>query len=262
MDFQAILDKTVIIAQQAGAIPRAYFSRPFQQFMKGDKDIVTDADRDTEGFLFDALKKAFPDIGIVGEEGSDYLPDAEYRWYIDPIDGTTNFAHRLPHFSVSIGLADWDNVPLLGVIYDPMRDECFAARHGGGATMNGHAIAVSEVDSLEAAVISTGFPYDRRSNSHNLYEVFQKMSLEAQSVRDIGSSALDFCWTAIGRLDGYWEGSLNRWDCYAGIVILEEAGGKVTDYHGGVDGLRAEKIATVASNGRIHGRMLELINSD
>jgi len=262
MDFEPILDKTITIAQEAGAIPRAYFSRPFQQFMKGEKDIVTDADRDTEAFLYDALKKAFPDFGIVGEEGTDYLPEANYRWYIDPIDGTTNFAHRLPHFSVSLGLANADNIPVLGVIFDPMRDECFAAFMRGGATMNGAPIAVSEVESVEAAVISTGFPYDRRTNPRDLHEVFTRFSMEAQSVRDLGSSALDFAWTAMGRLDGYWEVSINRWDCYAGIIILEEAGGKATGYDGSKEPLRREKIATVASNGRIHERMLELIHAE
>ena len=261
MDFQSVLDKTIIIARQAGAIPRAYYSRPFQQFMKGDKDIVTDADRETEAFLFDALKKTFPEFGIVGEEGADYLPDADYRWYIDPIDGTTNFAHRLPHFSVSLGLADKDNVPVLGVIHDPMRDECFAAYRGGGATMNERPIIVSETDSLANAVVSVGFPYARRENSRGLYEVFSHMSQEAQAVRDLGSSALDFCWTAMGRLDGYFEASINRWDCYAGIVILEEAGGKATDYQGGTGGLRGEKIAAVASNGRIHDQMLAIIQA-
>lgn len=263
MDFKTMLDAVALMARQAGEISRSYQRNPvFQSDFKGEYDLVTNADREAEAFLVEMLKRTFPQIGIIGEEGSNYVPSgADYVWFIDPIDGTNNFAHRLPHFSVSIGLASAEGVPQLGVIYDPMRDECFTGWRGGGAFMNGQPIQVSETKEIHRASFSTGFPYGRDAHFMKSVQAVNDMLMVAQGVRVLGSGALDLAYVACGRLDGYWENTLSRWDCCAGMVILEEAGGKVTDYTGGGIMLRSEKVELLASNGHLHDSIREILQN-
>ncbi|MFP4320974.1 MAG: inositol monophosphatase family protein, partial [Anaerolineales bacterium] len=259
-----ILHEGVIkIAREAGKTPRAAFTRPREQDYKGEIDLVTQADRDTEERIHAILKRAYPHYGIIAEEGHNYTPDGAepaYQWFVDPIDGTTNFAHRVPHFSISIALTDKDLKPLLGVVYDPMRDECFSAYEGGGAFLNGERLEVSTVHTLKGALLATGFPYDRHHSAENNLPEFNAFLKRAQGVRRMGSAALDLAYVAAGRLDGYWEQKLSQWDCYAGIMLVREAGGQCTDYHGSEDGLRAKSVQLIASNGLIQNAMQAVIH--
>ena len=260
MNFQKTLETAESIARQAGAIIREYYHRSVQVDFKSELDLVTDADRAVETYLLDALREAFPEIGIVGEEGGAYAPEnASYAWYIDPIDGTTNFAHRMPHCAVSLGLADTNMNPALGVVYNPIHDDCFAGYTGGGASLNGKPIHVSDTSMLNRAMFTTGFPYDRNTAEENNKREWMAMLLHTQAVRCLGSAALDLAYVAAGWMDGYWEQKLNRWDCFAGIVLVREAGGIVTDYAGGDAGLHLSQVQLVATNGHIQGETLRVI---
>jgi len=254
MDLQHITNQVQAIIREAGAIVRDYYRKPVTQHNKGTIDLVTDADRATEAFLADALEKAFPDIAIVGEEGTGYMPDgATHQWYVDPIDGTTNFAHKLPHFSVSIALATMDNTPLVGVIYQPITDECFYAYQGGGAFMNDTPLQVTATSTLDTALLATGFPYDRFTSEENNLKEFSAMMLQIQGGRRLGSAALDLAYVAAGRVDGYWEQKVNTWDVFAGIVLVQEAGGIVTNYDNTPVNLHTDgKLRIVASNPTLH----------
>jgi myo-inositol-1(or 4)-monophosphatase len=258
MNYQEILTTIEQLARDAGAILKKHFEQPRQHMLKGDVDLVTDADREAEDLILNALKEQFPDDGIVGEEGGSYNPGKgarDYYWYIDPLDGTTNFAHRFPHFCVSIALTGIDRTPILGVVYDPIRDECFKAYAGGGATLNNQPIQVSDVEPLANALVVTGFPYDRRTSPDNNVKEARDMIVRAQGFRRTGSAALDLCYLAAGRVDGYWEQKLHLWDCLAGIVIVQEAGGTVTDYRGKMDLVYQKRPQVLATNGRIHQEM-------
>jgi myo-inositol-1(or 4)-monophosphatase len=196
---------------------------------------VTEADGKSEEFIVGALSAAFPDHHIIGEEGGGYGPaleDTPHHWYVDPLDATTNFAHRLPHFAVSLALSDPDLHPLLGVVYDPMRDECFKGIRGQGAMLNGRPLQVSKVSDLAQALVVTGFPYDRWTAEDNNTRRFADFVVRTQGVRRIGSAALDLCYVAAGRCDVYWEKGPKPWDVQAGILLVEEAGGTVTDFAG------------------------------
>lgn len=255
MDFKATLEKTVEIARGAGGRLREHFSKPQQIDHKGDVDLVTEADTDTEKYIVDALKEAFPKYSIIGEEGGAYSPGggaSDYYWYVDPLDGTTNFAHRLPQFSVSIALAGIDRRPVLGVVYNPIMDEMFTAYQDGGAHLNNVAIKVSQVNELSNALIATGFPYDRRTSAENNLKEFEAMLKRAQGMRRLGSAALDLAFVACGRLDGYWEQKLHLWDCLAGIILVTEAGGQITDFRGGDSHVYEQRPQVLASNGHIH----------
>ena len=191
------------LAHRAGALLRDAAQRPRHIDYKGVINLVTESDRASEALIVGELRSAYPDHGIVGEEGSSVTPTGEgYRWHVDPLDGTTNFAHGIPHFSVSIGLSDPNGVPLLGLVYDPMRDECFSAIKGQGATLNDKTIHVSVETELIRCVLSTGFPYDRSTNPDNNTTEWFNFLMRAQTVSRMGSAALDLCYVAAGRFDG------------------------------------------------------------
>ncbi len=261
IDLSAALTIAEDCALRAGALLREALQRPRQVDYKGVVNLVTQADRESEALIKARLLAVYPDHHIVGEEGGGVGAPAEqaaYRWYIDPLDGTTNFAHGIPIFTVSIALAGPDGLPLVGVVYDPNRDERFLAVRGRGVTLNGRPIHVSTVAALEQANLATGFPYDRWTNPDNNTEEWLNFLLRAQAVSRIGSAALELAYVAAGRLDGYWEQRVNPWDVMAGLLCVTEAGGRISDYHGQTEGVHQGR-EVVASNGLIHDRMLTVI---
>jgi myo-inositol-1(or 4)-monophosphatase len=250
-----------VLAREAGAKLRDFLAQGVATEYKGDVDLVTIADRTVEAFLQTGLGSAFPEHGIYGEEGTRDRLQAEYRWYIDPLDGTTNFAHGFPHFCVSMGLehrpaglaAEEDGPIVAGIVYDPMRDEMFEAERGKGARLNGRPIRVSQVGELGEALVATGFPSRKRHENPNIH-FYQEFTLRSHGVRRAGSAALDLAYTACGRFDAYWEFNLNPWDTAAGFLLVEEAGGKVTGFDGAYRRLDSREI--LASNGLLHEEML------
>jgi myo-inositol-1(or 4)-monophosphatase len=223
------------------------------------QDLVTEVDTALEEQIVTRLRAAFPAIGVYGEEGSRVEGESGLTWQIDPIDGTTNFTHGMSPWAVSIGLRDAGG-PLLGVIFDPMRDEMFGAMRGAGAALNGAPIHVSGTADLRDALLSTGFPSDRHTARDNNVPAFAAFSRRAGSVRRLGAATLDLAYLAAGRLDGYWEMRAHAWDVCAGLVLVAEAGGRVTDYAGGPPGERVyagEHL--VASNGYVHDEMLAVL---
>jgi myo-inositol-1(or 4)-monophosphatase len=253
------------IIRGAGAIVMEHFARPVATSSKSSRiDIVTEADKESEAFIVAELVKRFPGHHIVGEEGGGQgaaAASAEYHWFVDPIDGTVNFASKLPHFCISIALATADRRPLLGMVYDPTRNELFAATSGGGAMLNGRPIRVTQTAELVDAVITSGFPYDKHTNPDNNLKEWAAMVVKIRGERRLGSAALDLCYVGAGRLDGYWEKDLKPYDVMAGMLVAREAGGRVTDYAGGEFPQREDRGRYVASNGVIHAEMLRVLAS-
>ena len=249
------------IAREAGARLREFYSQGVETEYKGDVDLVTVADRAVEKLIRTRLAEAFPEHGIYGEEGTRDRLDREFRWYVDPLDGTTNFAHGFPQFAVSLGLEHRpaaiqpgeDGTLVAGVIYDPLRDELFAAERGRGAQLNGRPMHVSRTGNLGEALLATGFPSRKRHASPNIH-FYQEFTLRSHGVRRAGSAALDLAYVACGRIDGFWEFNLNPWDTAAGILLVEEAGGRVTDYAG--QHYRLSSYEILASNGPIHQELM------
>jgi myo-inositol-1(or 4)-monophosphatase len=222
------------MARQAGEILRAGFGKPHQVEYKGIFDPVTEMDRRSETFLLEQIKISFPGHTIITEE-SGYLPGEDaHCWYIDPLDGTSNYAHNLPIFCVSIAYTLNGRV-MQGVIYDPMQDECFSAGRGEGAWLNGNQIHVSGTNDLNKSLLATGFPYDIQTNPDNNLDNFSYFTMHTEAVRRLGSAALDLAYVAAGRLEGYWETGIYAWDIAAGALMVEEAGGLVTDLEGNPD---------------------------
>jgi myo-inositol-1(or 4)-monophosphatase len=242
------------IAREAGALLMSYFDRHIKIEYKGDVDLVTAADRASEKLIAERLHARWPQHGIVGEEGTRTDTDAEFRWYVDPLDGTTNFAHGYPVFCVSIALARRDNELVVGVLYDPTRNEVFAAERGKGATLNGNLIHVSKTTSLAESILGTGFPSHKRHKNPNIH-FYQQITLRSHGVRRAGSAALDLANVAAGRFDGFWEFNLNPWDTAAGVLIVQEAGGKVTRFDG--TPFRLDSREVLATNGLIHGEVID-----
>lgn len=251
------------IAREAGARLREFFAQGVATEYKGDVDVVTVADRTVEKLIRTRLGEAFPHHGIYGEEGTRERLDQEFRWYVDPLDGTTNFAHGLPHFSVSLGLerrapglrADDDGTVVAAVIYNPMLDELFAAERGRGATVDGRPIHVSRIPDLGESLVATGFPSRKRHDSPNIH-FYQEFTLRSHGVRRAGSAALDLAYVACGRLEAFWEFQLNPWDTAAGFLLVEEAGGRISDFSGGPFQLDSREV--LASNGLIHQELVTL----
>lgn len=244
------------IARDAGEILRDRFGQPHEVRYKGTIDLVTEADRAAEDLIADRLRTVCPEHDLLCEEGSvGATLGGTYCWVVDPLDGTTNFAHGLPTFAISIALED-AGVPVVGVVYDPMRDELFVARKGGGATLNDKPMVVSAVDQLIASILVTGFSYDFARRAQQA-EVWRDFLTRVQAIRQTGSAALTLCYIAAGRLDGYWERGLSPWDVAAGALIVTEAGGTVTDMRGGP--FRSSDREILASNGRLHGKLLYVI---
>jgi myo-inositol-1(or 4)-monophosphatase len=242
------------IVRQAGAILLEGYGNVHHIQQKGVIDLVTEFDKRSEELIISSIQQKFPDYAILAEESGHHYTISDYQWVIDPLDGTTNFAHGIPIFSVSIGLLK-NNSPVLGVVYDPLRNEMFSAELGRGATLNNHPIYISSRTELGQAVISTGFPYDVRTNPQNNFAQFVQFQLRTQAVRHLGSAALDCAWTAMGRLDGYWEFGVKPWDIVAGALIVREAGGRVTTAGGDENFLANETI--LVSNSLLHEQMLQ-----
>jgi myo-inositol-1(or 4)-monophosphatase len=244
------------IARRSGALLMEYFARGVKTEYKGvgTVDVVTEADRASEKLIFESLRATFPNHGIVGEEGSRSESKGACLWYVDPLDGTTNFAHGFPVFCVSLGLVRNGEV-IAGVIFDPTRNELFAAESGSGATLNGESIHVSKVARLGESLLGTGFPSKKRHLNPNIH-FYHQLTLKSHGLRRPGSAALDLTCVAAGRYDGYWEFNLNPWDTSAGVLLVEEAGGKLTH----IDGTKFEVAASrdvLATNGLIHRELMD-----
>jgi len=240
------------IAREAGALLMQYFDQHIKIEYKGEADLVTIADRKSEALIRERIRARWPDHDVLGEEEGLRDTGSEYRWYVDPLDGTTNFAHGFPVFCVSMGLEHRGNM-IAGLCFDPTRDEMFSAERGKGALLNDRPIQVSKVSRLAESLVATGFPSHKRHKNPNIF-FYHQITLHTHGVRRAGSAALDLCSVACGRFDGFWEFNLNPWDTAAGVLVLEEAGGRVSDFHGGPFQLNSRE--TLASNGLIHDALL------
>ncbi len=250
-DFLAI---AVEIARDAGSLLLPYFDRRVRVEYKGDVDLVTEADRASERLIVERLRARFGDHAIVAEEGGERPGGSAYCWYVDPLDGTTNFAHGFPVWCISIGL-ERSGEMIAGVVYDPVRNELFTAEKGAGAFLNNRAIRVSAIGGLAESLLATGFPSHRRHRNPNIH-FYHQMNMRSHGVRRAGAAALDLCYVACGRVDGYWEFNLNPWDMAAGMVLVKEAGGRVTDVRGGAHWVSSDSI--LASNGLVHAELLQI----
>jgi myo-inositol-1(or 4)-monophosphatase len=248
------LEVAIETAREAGAILRHEFDRPKQISYKGEVDIVTESDRRSEALIIARLRKHFPDHAIIAEEGGGGGVGAKYCWHVDPLDGTTNFAHGYPCFAVSIGLAE-DGQPVAGAVFNPVSEELFTAARGEGAYLNGKPIRVSAIEKLATSLVATGFPTHHRKRSANI-NYYWEYTLRSHGVRRDGSAALDLCSVACGRFDAFWEFGLKSWDTAAGVLLVQEAGGKVSDLSGGPYRLGGPQM--LASNGRIDGEMQDV----
>jgi myo-inositol-1(or 4)-monophosphatase len=243
-------------AREAGGLLRDNVDKRGEVMFKGVVDLVTHFDKRSQDMIFRRLSAEFPGHGFLAEEGLSRAGESDHRWIIDPIDGTTNFAHTYPVFCVSIALEQKGAV-VIGVVYDPMRDELFEAIRGRGAFLNGACIRVSDISELGKALLATGFPYDVRTSSFNNVREFNAFIVRAQAIRRCGSAALDLCYVACGRFDGFWELKLMPWDVAAGALIVEEAGGKVSDFEGRTFDPFNQR--ALASNGLIHEEMSKVL---
>ena len=240
------------IAREAGELLMTYFRGGFTVQYKGDADLVTEADRASETLIRQRIRRLWPGHDILGEEEGLVDTGSDYRWYVDPLDGTTNFAHGFPVFCVSMAL-EYKGRRVAGVVYDPTRDELFSAEQGSGAFLNGKAISVSKIATLKESLVATGFPSHKRHKNPNIY-FYHQITLRTHGVRRAGSAALDLCYVACGRMEGFWEFNLNPWDTAAGVLLVEEAGGRVTSFDGSA--FKIDSRETLATNGRIHEALM------
>ena len=255
-----MLNFAIQTARDAGAILVDRLGRALQVSHKGDIDLVTEADLASEKLIIERIRSHYPRHAILAEESGaiEFVTGTtDWKWIIDPLDGTTNYAHGYPCFCVSIGLEHAGSIEI-AVIYDPMRDEMFAAERGQGATLNGRRMRVSEVEDLNSAMLCTGFPYNVRERP-NFARDFANFTMEAQAVRRDGSAAIDLAYIACGRFDGFWEDGLNAWDVAAGVLLIEEAGGLVTDFAGEKLNIYTPKV--LASNGLVHNAMRRVLGT-
>jgi myo-inositol-1(or 4)-monophosphatase len=248
------LPELITLSHQAGEILRTNFGQLLHVDHKGVIDLVSEADHQSEHFLLSYIHQHFPNDRIVTEESGELSGSADHAWYIDPLDGTINYVHGIPIYSVSIAYAE-AGVLRLGVVYDPMRDECFSAEHGAGACLNGQPIHPSPTFDLNHALLVTGFPYDIRTNPENNLDHYAHLALRSQGVRRLGSAALDLCYVACGRFDGFWELRLSAWDIAAGALIAQEAGAVVTNMVGGPDFITAPQ-SVLCANHHLHPLLL------
>ena len=251
-----MLNFAISVAKDAGRLLRDRVGTRIDIDHKGSINIVTDVDLASEKLIRDAISTYYPRHEILAEEGGLSESGSEYRWIVDPLDGTTNYAHGYPIFCVSIAL-EWKGEVVLGVVYDPMRDELFTAEPGSGAALNNRPIHVSKTAHLMQGLLSTGFPYDIKTSKLTNLDHWANFAMNAQALRRDGAAALDLCYVACGRFDGFWELNLSPWDTAAGALIVAEAGGRVTDFTGGP--FSNYKPEVVASNGLIHDRMIEVL---
>lgn len=248
------LETCVEIAREAGALQLQYLERRIGFELKGEYDLVTEADRASEALIVEKLRTHFPSHGIVAEEGGGNESSSEYRWYVDPLDGTTNFAHSYPTFNVTMALERAGEI-ICGVVFDPNRGEMFTAERGGGAYLNNRRIHVSKCARLEDSLLSTGFPSRRRHLNINIHFYYQ-LAMLTHGVRRGGAAAIDLAYVACGRLDGFWEFELNPWDMAAGSLLVEEAGGRMSGMKGEAFGLKGPH--SMATNGGIHEELLQV----
>lgn len=254
---QPVLSYLENLARQAGAILRAGYDKDHQVNYKGVIDLVTEVDHLSEAFLLGEVQRDFPDHHIFSEESGVINGNDEHIWYIDPLDGTVNYAHHIPIFTVSIAYASRGRLEL-GAVYDPMRDEMFTAERGRGAYLNGRRLRVSSAAELQKSLLVTGFPYDAWNTDQDNFANFVKFAKLTQGVRRLGSAALDLCYVAAGRFDGFWELALKPWDVAAAGLICEEAGARLTNVNGEPDYISPPQ-SVVASTPGIHARMLEVL---
>jgi myo-inositol-1(or 4)-monophosphatase len=248
------LNAAVEIAREAGALLAELSTKPLDIGYKRRADLVTVADRRSETLIVGRLRERFPEHAIVAEEGGNHQSSSEYCWYVDPLDGTTNYAHGFPMYCVTIGLAYRGEV-IAGVVYDPTRNDTYTAERGAGAYLNAQRLRVSQVDKLGESLVATGFPPFATNHELNVQFYFRFTEL-SHGIRRAGSAALDLCCVAAGRFEGFWELKLNPWDKAAGTLLVTEAGGRVTDVRGGAFNLLGDDV--FVSNGLVHDQMLEV----
>lgn len=262
-DLQNYLDFAAELAKDCGKLLAGSFRKSHTVKYKGPVDIVTEADAASQELAVGRIKKAFPSHSILAEENNLSISgESKFKWIIDPLDGTTNYAHGLPIFCFSAAL-EADSAIVLGCAFNPVLNEMFYAVAGGGSYLNGQRINVSTTDVFERSLLSTGFPYDKKTNPDNNFDRFKNVSVNVRGIRRLGSAVIDLCYTAAGILDGYWELSLNPWDMASGSIIVAEAGGLITDFCKGPFSIYNKRI--LASNGRIHDMMSSILcrnNSD
>jgi len=256
-----LLNFAIQTARDAGHLLAERFGRSIRISNKSELDLVTESDLASEQLIIDRIKTYYPRHAILAEESGASVPadqenNSDWRWIIDPLDGTTNYAHGYPCFCVSIGLEFKGRIEI-GVIYDPLRDDLFAAERGDGVTLNGHPVHVSANGNLNSALLCTGFPYDVRERGE-FARHFANFIMNAQAVRRDGSAALDLAYVACGRFDGFWEEGLHPWDVAAAVLMIEEAGGRVSHYDGSAFDIYSAPI--LASNGLIHDQMLRVLS--
>ncbi|MFH0735919.1 MAG: inositol monophosphatase family protein [bacterium] len=253
-----MLNKIIDISERAGDIIRAGFRTNFSiKFKTNESNLVTSIDEASERCIVNFIKKEFPTHGILTEESGNVKTGGDYLWVIDPLDGTSNFAHGLPIFSVSIGV-QYKGVTTWGVIYDVMRDVVYSAELNNGAFENGNKLYVSTNDNINRSFLVTGFPYDIKDDPDDSIQKFNTMLLNSHAVRRLGSAAIDMCYVASGVFDGFWEVNLHSWDIAAGMLLIEEAGGIVTDFNNLPINIYSKQI--LATNRLVHNKMLELLN--
>lgn len=254
-----LFDTAVKAARAGGKVLKEKFGRDIEIEHKGEIDLVTEADKLSERVIIEAIREKYPEHDILAEEKGSRKKNSSYKWIIDPLDGTTNYAHGFPIFCVSIAL-EIEGEVVLGVIYDPNLEELFTARKGEGAYLNGKRISVSKHKDISQCLVATGFPYDIRQDTNSNINYFRNFSKRAQAVRRPGSAALDLSCVAAGRFDGFWEMKLFPWDMAAGALLVTEAGGRVTDFKGNPFDVYGKEV--LASNGLIHGAMEEVLALD
>jgi myo-inositol-1(or 4)-monophosphatase len=253
------LDFAVELALESGAIQKRYYQTRFGIHHKGEINLVTDVDIECQTRIIDLIHAHFPDDDVISEEKTNYYEGHRNRWIIDPLDGTTNYAHGYPFFCTSIAYEE-EGLITVGAVYNPIFNELFTARKGEGASLNGQQIRVSTVSTLKEALLSTGFPYDLPTSRNNNIDHFLKFLFAAQAIRRDGSAALNLSYLACGRFDGFWELKLNPWDTAAGFLIASEAGGMITNFNGGKFSIYGSEIA--ASNGLIHQPLLKVLQQE
>ncbi len=255
-----MIEDIINISKESGELIRSKFNTNFNlEFKSNESDLVTEVDKASEKIILDFIKKKYPTHGIITEEGGTSLSKSEYNWVIDPLDGTTNFAHGFPMFAVSIGLQK-NGRTIAGVVYDIMQNVIYSAEAGNGAFENDKKINVNDNANLRRALLVTGFPYDVAENPENALGKFVAFTKASRGIRRLGSAAIDFCYAAKGVFDGFWEVHLKPWDMCAGKLIVEEAGGLVTDFEGNKIDIFSKKI--LATNGKIHNAMIEILKSN
>ena len=252
-----MVDDIIEISKRAGSIIKKGFGTAFKiEYKTNESNLVTEIDKASEELIINFIKEKYPSHGILAEEGGNVRKNSEYLWVVDPLDGTTNFAHGLPIFSVSIGVQK-NGETIAGVVYDVMRDIVFSAEKGSGAYANSDKINVSKENKLEHSLLVTGFPYNVAENPEGAFERFITLTKKARGIRRLGSAAIDFCYLASGVFDGFWEVHLHPWDICAGKLIAEEAGGIVTDFDGNSIDIFSKKI--LSTNNKIHKQIIEVM---